>query len=196
MKLDYWRIGPFKVLHQVGKNAFHLELPAAFLQLHPVFNVNLLKRYTDPVEFGNCINVTHPAADVQLALAGENPLKVKKFLDMHKVGHWFEYLVEQLDKPLSETSWLLLSDIPNSYDEMDLESFHHHHPKLPQPAKFSSTPLKDMVPMSTDILMPPPPSPLTEWQSESYTPWPQMTMHSGQVSWPANLDRIMESIMN
>src|SRR5258707_15753536 len=86
-KLDYRRLGPFKVLGQVGKNAFRLQLPTSFLRLHPVFNVNLLERYTDPSEFGTCFNIAHPAIDPQLILAGENPLKIKKILNVHKVGH-------------------------------------------------------------------------------------------------------------
>ncbi len=122
-KLDFWKIGPFKILHEVGKNAYHLLLPPSFSRLHLVFNVNLLKQYMDPTQYAGCLNIAHPTMDPQLMLSSENPLKIRKLLDVRKIGWRFEYLVEQLDKPISETSWFLLSDILNSYDET-LESFH------------------------------------------------------------------------
>ena len=37
-------VGPYKVLKQVGSNAFKLEIPLA-MGVHPVFNVSLLKKY-------------------------------------------------------------------------------------------------------------------------------------------------------
>ena len=37
-------VGPFRVLHAVGANAFELELPMT-MKVHPVFNVSLLRRY-------------------------------------------------------------------------------------------------------------------------------------------------------
>ena len=50
-------IGPYKVEAVVGPNAYQLALPAAFKQLHSVFNVSVLKRYRgstipppDPIE--------------------------------------------------------------------------------------------------------------------------------------------------
>src|SRR5258708_19013969 len=42
-KLDYWKIGPFKILYGVGKNTYQLTLPTSLSHLHPVFNVNLLE---------------------------------------------------------------------------------------------------------------------------------------------------------
>ena len=118
--------------------------------------------------------------DPQLALAGENPLKIRKVLDVQKIGQRFEYLVEQLDKPTSETSWFLLSDIPDLYDE-NLESFHQRHPKLLRPAKYlmaQSNKTRQVI----NALAPPPPDPLVQWQNHSYAPPTQTTTHSGRVS--------------
>ncbi|KAF8337871.1 uncharacterized protein EI90DRAFT_2908965, partial [Cantharellus anzutake] len=56
-------------------------------------------------------------------LAEDNPLNIKKILDVRKVGRLFEYLLEQSDKPSSETSWFMLNDIPDTYNEL-LETFH------------------------------------------------------------------------
>src|SRR5258708_39755141 len=85
-KLDFHKIGPFKILHEVGKNVYRLLLPPSFSRLHPVFNVNLLKQYTDPSQYEGRLNIAHPSMDPQLALARENPLNIRKVLDVQKIG--------------------------------------------------------------------------------------------------------------
>ncbi|KAF8322837.1 uncharacterized protein EI90DRAFT_2825793, partial [Cantharellus anzutake] len=92
--------------------------------LHPVFNINLLKHYIHPEE------LEHPSWEALSLLAEDNPLNIKKILDVRKVGRRFEYLLEQSDKPSSETSWFMLNDIPDTYNEL-LETFHCRHTKLP-----------------------------------------------------------------
>ncbi|KAF8328262.1 uncharacterized protein EI90DRAFT_2926729, partial [Cantharellus anzutake] len=71
------RIGPFRVIREIGKNAYCVELPPSFLCLHLVFNVNLLEPYISPAVFQNHLEIDHPAADPSLVLFGNNPLKIK-----------------------------------------------------------------------------------------------------------------------
>jgi hypothetical protein len=44
-KLDSKFLGPFKVLKQIGKQAYKLDLPNSISRLHPTFHVSLLERY-------------------------------------------------------------------------------------------------------------------------------------------------------
>jgi hypothetical protein len=47
-KLDYKRLGPFKVTKVINRNAYRLELPYS-MKVHNVFHVSLLDRYVSPV---------------------------------------------------------------------------------------------------------------------------------------------------
>src|SRR5260370_29363584 len=66
-----------------------------------------------------------------MILEGENTLNMKQILDICKTGHHLDYLLDYVNKPISDCSWVPLSDIPSSYNEL-LECFHHHHPSLPK----------------------------------------------------------------
>jgi hypothetical protein len=47
-KLDYKRLGPFKVTKVINGNVYRLELPYS-MKVHNVFHVSLLDRYVGPV---------------------------------------------------------------------------------------------------------------------------------------------------
>jgi len=47
-KLDYKRVGPYKVSKVINQNAYKLDLPNT-LRIHNVFHVSLLDVYTPPV---------------------------------------------------------------------------------------------------------------------------------------------------
>ena len=75
---------------------YYLHLSQDFTRFS---KINLLEQYTDPSQYEGRLNIAHPSMDPQLALARENPLKIRKVLDVWKIGRRFEYLIEQLDKP-------------------------------------------------------------------------------------------------
>jgi len=45
-KLDYKKIGPFKILAKIGTSAYKLDLPAS-MRIHKTFHISLLKLYND-----------------------------------------------------------------------------------------------------------------------------------------------------
>jgi molybdopterin converting factor small subunit len=45
-KLDYCRLGPFRVSKQVNEVAYRLDLPSS-MKIHPVFHVSLLEPYRE-----------------------------------------------------------------------------------------------------------------------------------------------------
>jgi len=217
-KFDYRKLGPFKVVKRVGNNAYQLELPDSLSRLHPVFNINLLEPYTPPSTFPN--RVQQPSSVPEVILEGGNLLKLKDIADVRKVGRRFDYLVEFLDKPASDRSWIPLSDIPNDYDEL-LERFHRRHTSRPRPstASFKAKVRNsiDNPTLSTSTASSPPPSvpssslssplpphdplahvphPTTSPNPDRYTYQPPSitTTRSKRISRPRNLDRITESV--
>ncbi|KAG2335909.1 hypothetical protein BDR05DRAFT_839721, partial [Suillus weaverae] len=92
--------------------------------LHPVFNISLLKPYSDPSDFH-----TH-ASPLPFNLTDDPANDIKSILDCHKTGHRYEYLVQWKSLPKSEDSWLPLSDIPTLFNEL-IEHFHRCHPHSP-----------------------------------------------------------------
>ncbi|KIJ23544.1 hypothetical protein M422DRAFT_786144 [Sphaerobolus stellatus SS14] len=56
-------------------------------------------------------------------------------LDCRKIGRPYEYLATWKDLPTSENSWVPLSDLPTTMDEV-VECFHRRHPNLPRPHHF------------------------------------------------------------
>ena len=70
-------IGPFKVLKQVGKQAYELELPPS-LKMHDVFHVSLLRLYHE--------DGTHQPPPVTILLDGEQEFEVEQVLDHRQEG--------------------------------------------------------------------------------------------------------------
>jgi len=61
-KLDYKKLGPFKVTKVINRNAYRLELPNP-MKVHNVFHVSLLDRYVPGQQ----------PSDPQPAISAEDP---------------------------------------------------------------------------------------------------------------------------
>ena len=209
-KFDYRKLGPFKVVNQVGNNAYQLELTEMLSRLHPVFNINLLEPYTPPSSFPNHLHQTGPVPEV--VLEGGNILKLKDVLDVRKIGCQFDYLVEFLDKPISDWSWIPLTNIPSNYDEI-LEWFHHRHTAHPKPSpnafkakvrtpihdptlstSLPSIPSTSILPSHDPLAHVPQPITLPDPDQFMYRPPSLTTTWSKRKLCPRNLDHITESI--
>ncbi|KAJ3996493.1 hypothetical protein F5050DRAFT_1532446, partial [Lentinula boryana] len=55
-------------------------------------------------------------------------LNIQSIIDSCKIGQRYEYLIHWKDQPSSEGSWVSLSDIPDSFDEL-IDIFHLRHPR-------------------------------------------------------------------
>jgi hypothetical protein len=100
-KLDYKRLGPFKVTKVINRNAYRLELPYS-MKVHNVFHVSLLDRYVGPVP-------GQQPSDPPPAITAENPdaeeWEVERVLDSRKRYKRLWYLVQWAGHNYVNTSW-------------------------------------------------------------------------------------------
>lgn len=131
-KLDYRRIGPFRVAKLVGSNAVQLELGSTFHRLHPVFNVSLLTPYINPTIGGQPIS-TAPSLDQRSLPPIHNWQHVAGILDYRSRGRiHHEYLLRWLYGNPADDTWVPLTDISTALDPYLLQ-FHARYPKFQIP---------------------------------------------------------------
>ncbi|OBZ73536.1 hypothetical protein A0H81_05818 [Grifola frondosa] len=116
-KLDHRCLGPFPIAHIISDSTYQLHLPAYLSCLHPIFHVSLLEPYSDPSKF----HLHAPPEPFDLDDSPE--LTVASILDCRKLSQHYEYFVHWKGLSESEDSWVLLSDIPTTANEL-LEHFH------------------------------------------------------------------------
>jgi hypothetical protein len=101
-KLSHKRLGPFKVLKQVGNSAYKLQLPPTMSRLHPVFNVvKLTPAPADPFPGRR----TKPPPPPVL-VAGEEEYEVEKILDSRTFRRQFQFLVKWKGYGYEENTWV------------------------------------------------------------------------------------------
>lgn len=132
-KLDYRRIGPFRVVRMIGQNAARLDLGRAYSRLHPVFNVSLLTPYVDPSIAGRPLLSPAPP----LASGPQPPIRdwrhVAGILDFRLRGRRLpEYLLRWINGTPSDDTWVPLRDISQDLDPYLLE-FHARYKHLVVP---------------------------------------------------------------
>jgi len=114
---------------------------------------------------------------------------ISQILDCRRVGRRYDYFVDFDGLPMSERSWVPLSDLPTTLNEQ-LEHFHRRHRCLPRPPRFQFLNLepKTDVPIHVpaDRYDPPrSPSPRpTSTVVQAYKPAMQTTTQSGRVARP------------
>jgi hypothetical protein len=131
-KLDFRKLGPFKIAEKLSEKVYRLALPPSLSRLHPNFNVDLLEPYISPSSFpGRSDPLPTP---MPLLDEGSAPgSAIKTILDVRQIGRRFDYLVKFEDQPDSEQSWVPLTDIPTAYNE-HIEQYHRRNPSRPRPA--------------------------------------------------------------
>ena len=117
-KLTSRFLGPFKVTAVVNANAYTLQLPPQLEALHPSFNIDKLKRYTD----GSSLFPTRPQPfDRPPPVAeadsnGDQVFEVERIVAQRKRGRCLEYLVSWRGYPAEENTWEPLRVLRNAAD--------------------------------------------------------------------------------
>jgi len=105
-KLSPRRYGPFKVVSQILKVAYKLELSSTW-KIHDAFHASLLMPYKETNQHGP--NFLEPPPEI---LEGEPEWEVKKILKERSFGHWKkQYLVRWKNYLPAHDSWVNTKDL-------------------------------------------------------------------------------------
>jgi len=106
-KLSPRRYRPFKVVSQISKVAYKLELPSTW-KIHDIFHASLLTPYKETDQHGP--NFLEPPPEI---LEGEPEWEVKKILKERSFGHWKkkQYLVCWKNYLPAYDSWVNTEDL-------------------------------------------------------------------------------------
>jgi hypothetical protein len=124
-KLDYRRLGPFRIIGKINDVAFRLDLPPQ-LRIHPVFHSSLLEPYQENTIPGR---ITQPPPPIELEDGPE--YEVADILDSRIIRNQLYYLVDWLGYSPSERTWEPFENITNARALLD--EFHRRHPDKPGP---------------------------------------------------------------
>ena len=124
-KLDYRRLGPFRIIRKINDVAFLLYIPPQ-LRIHPVFHSSLLEPYQESTIPGR---ITQPPPKIELEDGPE--CEVATILDSKIVRNKLYYLVDWLEYSPIERTWEPIENVTNA--RALLEDFHRQYPDKPGP---------------------------------------------------------------
>lgn len=122
-KLDYKKIGPFKIVKQVNPVTYQLRLPST-LKIHDVFHVSLL----EPHNTSTIPNRTRTPSP-PIIVNGVPEYEVSRILDSRLVRRNVRYLVEWKGYNKSESTWEPRENL--AHCEKLLQEFHERYPSKP-----------------------------------------------------------------
>jgi hypothetical protein len=126
-KLAPKRLGPYKILDQIGSTSYQLDLPNDW-KIHDVFHGSLLTTYVENEEHGpNYLRPDVEIIDDQEEYEVEEVFNVRK---NKKLKRW-EYYVSWVGWPESKNSWQPLENLENVMELV--KDFHQRCPKKVKP---------------------------------------------------------------
>lgn len=125
-KLDYRKLGPFKIVAPVGTRSFRLDLPAAMSRIHPVFHVSLLESFR-----ANTIPGRYAPPPPPIEVEGQIEYEVETILDSRWRHRKLQYYVDWKDCTPDERTWEPVDHLAHC-DELIAE-FHRRFPTKPGP---------------------------------------------------------------
>jgi hypothetical protein len=97
-KLEFKRIGPFKIIQKLSEVSFKLELPSS-MRIHPVFHVSLLTKFrSNDAEFQNVL-------PDPIIIEGNEEFEVEEILGSRLRDSVTEFLVKWKGYDSSENTW-------------------------------------------------------------------------------------------
>jgi len=124
-KLDWKRLGPFKVVKRMGLQAYKLALPATMRHIHDTFHISLL----DPTKSTSIPPHSFASAPPALYIKDDHEFfEIEEIRDSRRINNRLQYLIKWKGYPESDNSWEPLTHIPA---RGLVKEFHRRHPTKP-----------------------------------------------------------------
>ena len=123
-KLDYKKMGPFKILAKIGTSAYKLDLPAG-MKIHNTFHISLLEPYSDN-KFPS--QEHHPPPPIEID--GEPEYELEEIIDSRLYRNHLQYRAKWTGySPEHDKTWYPAENFNNA--TIAIGRFHLRYPNKP-----------------------------------------------------------------
>ena len=125
-KLDYKKIGLFKILAKIGSNAYKLELPST-MKIHNTFHISLLEPYND-----NKFSSQRKQPPPPIIIEGEPEYELEEIIDSRLYYGKLQYRAKWTGySPEHDKTWYPYENFENA--DLARKQFHQRYPNKPHP---------------------------------------------------------------
>jgi hypothetical protein len=124
-KLDYKKIGPFRIIDKIGSKAYKLDLPTS-MKIHNTFHISLLEPYEDN-KFPSQIQTPPPPIEID----GEPEYELEEIIDSRLHYNRLQYRAKWTGySPEHDKTWYPADNFKNAV--LSMEQFHSRYPDKPR----------------------------------------------------------------
>jgi len=123
-KLDYKKVGPFKILARIGTSACKLDLSAS-MRIHNTFHISLLELYND-----NKFPSPRSEPPPPIIIEGELEYELEEIIDSRLHYNKLQYRAKWTGySPEHDKTWYPADNFKNA--DLTKRNFHSHYPNKP-----------------------------------------------------------------
>ena len=123
-KLDYKKIGPFKILAKIGTSSYKLDLPTS-MRIHNTFHISLLELYND-----NKLPSQGSEPPPPIILEGEPEYELEEIIDSRLHYNKLQYRAKWTGySPEHDKTWYPADNFENA--DLAKRNFHSRYPSKP-----------------------------------------------------------------
>jgi hypothetical protein len=115
-KLDFKKLGPFRIKRKITETNYELELPKG-MRIYPIFHISLLEPAPENAKL---------ETDLEIEPDDNQEYEVEEILDQRKIRNQQQYLVKWKGYSQEENTWEPLRHLSNCPEK--IAQFHQRHP--------------------------------------------------------------------
>jgi len=124
-KLDYKKLGPFKILARVGPKAYKLDFPPSLKGIHPNIHISLLEPYTN-----NPLPSQKKEPPTPIEIEGDPEYELDEIIDSRLYRNKLQYKAKWTGYSAKhDQEWYPVSNFENA--ENAIANFHQQYPTKP-----------------------------------------------------------------